>query len=379
MALFLSICSSTKAGGGSPDYDEGTTLAASLSAKLADALLDRRRQALQLVRDGDFQSHDVRVSEHAHNRELRAGRDFGGRRNAAYLPAVQRYRGRFFQTLGQDGAQALVDSSHETLFLSGLYGLLRPLEPIQLYSCPLEPEIARLWGQDDLLTDALREFSSRKPIARIVDLTAVDAYRNLLDWRRIEEDGLEVLHAFHPDYKGDSQLIAFAAAFKDPLLGMSEDRLIDLGPEASVGEISLRLTSAIPADIPPEYRRLEAARRERELVQTFPAGMVDYVVRGGNPKRPDAEQDGNWRFSMALQFIADLNAHRAQRDRISGALSDLLQHPTTRSGNTVRPLTGDRAGEWRYRIGDYRLIYKPDREAGIVHLLGFGSRGGIYE
>ena len=92
----------------------------------------------QIVRSkADLELQGNLLSEHNFNRALNKGTDFGGHHTADYLPAVHRYDGRFFLALGTDGRKNLDGSRHHTLFLSGLYGLLCPSEPIQLYSCPL--------------------------------------------------------------------------------------------------------------------------------------------------------------------------------------------------------------------------------------------------
>lgn len=66
------------------------------------------------------------------------------------------------------------------------------------------------------------------------------------------------------------------------------------------------------------------------------------------------------------------------KGRILEAIIHLSKNPFFAVGDTVKPLTQDRKGEWRYRIGDYRLIYVPNREGHIVRIVAFGPRGGIY-
>jgi mRNA-degrading endonuclease RelE of RelBE toxin-antitoxin system len=46
--------------------------------------------------------------------------------------------------------------------------------------------------------------------------------------------------------------------------------------------------------------------------------------------------------------------------RILEALAKITEAPTTIIGDTVKPLSGDLKGLWRYRIGDYRLVYDPN-------------------
>ena len=125
--LFLTNCSLTKEiGGGTDYYDEGRAITSALPDDLRGRLLKQRANVLQLVRNAtDFDWQDTPVSELEYNRDLSSGKDLGGRHAAVYLPALDRYKGRFFQALGSAGKRRLVESGHHTLFLSGLYGLLR--------------------------------------------------------------------------------------------------------------------------------------------------------------------------------------------------------------------------------------------------------------
>lgn len=151
----------------------------------------------------------VALPELEFNRHLDQGRDFRGDGRARYRPAVERYEGRFFLGMGSDRAAALRASPHHLLLLSGLYGVVRPFEPIQLYSCPLASRVAGLWRDDDVLTDVLSSYVVEHSIGRIIDLTAVDAYRRLVDWEEVSGCGVQVLHCFHVMGAGDSALIPF--------------------------------------------------------------------------------------------------------------------------------------------------------------------------
>lgn len=113
------------------------------------------------------------------------------------MPAIHRYQGRFFQALGEEGRKKLCQPQRHTLFLSGLYGLLCPMEPIQLYSCPLLGEVSDMWRKDSLLTELLCTYIDRNGVEKVFDMTALDAYRKLVDWQRIGGEGVKVLHCFH--------------------------------------------------------------------------------------------------------------------------------------------------------------------------------------
>ena len=93
------------------------------------------------------------------------------------------------------------------------------------------------------------------------------------------------------------------------------------------------------------------------------------------PKRPPP-----WFVGLASGFIKDVeNIDKKLQGRILEAITALTKDPLTPRGDTIKPLSGEFAGYWRYRIGDHRLIYAPDREAGNLTLLAFASRGSVYD
>lgn len=88
----------------------------------------------------------------------------------------------------------------------------------------------------------------------------------------------------------------------------------------------------------------------------------------------------DWYLAMTKSFLdAVQSIDRKLQGRILEALTDLARDPLTARGDTVKPLTKDLAGLWRYRLGDFRLIYQPMPEKKQVLLVSFGSRGSIYD
>ncbi len=110
-----------------------------------------------------------------YNRDLVRSSEFGGRKGGTCMPALDRYQGRFFQALG-DAGKARCRSSDSLLIVSGLYGLLRASEPVQLYSCPLLADVAAIWQRDALLTDIVCACVKRNDVLRVFDLTATPAF-----------------------------------------------------------------------------------------------------------------------------------------------------------------------------------------------------------
>lgn len=66
------------------------------------------------------------------------------------------------------------------------------------------------------------------------------------------------------------------------------------------------------------------------------------------------------------------------KGRILEAIVVIAEEPETVRGDTMKPLGGDLKGCWRYRIGDHRIVYKPEPQSRTVWFLDFGPRGDIY-
>ena len=320
--LFVSICSLTKAGGGDHEYDGGEAIASELAPRLTGKLLRRRERVRNLVREtSEATWQGVALPELEYNRLLEWGPDFGGECTARYRPAVERYDGRFFLGLGVDRADALRASRNHLLLLSGLYGVLRPFEPIQLYSCPLVSGVARVWREGGVLTDVLNSYVVERCIERIIDLTAVDAYRRLVDWEEVAGYGVEVLHCFHSMGAGDYALIPFGQTLRARLLGMPEGALLALEPETRMEGIVFRALPAPASGFPDEAATVAASRLEEDIVDVHATESVDEVLGGGNPEPSAGGGDDHWRFAALPKFRKDvwrepkLFDSRGERDR----------------------------------------------------------------
>ena len=88
----------------------------------------------------------------------------------------------------------------------------------------------------------------------------------------------------------------------------------------------------------------------------------------------------DWRIAFTAAFQKAISGvDRSMQGRILLALSELSANPSTPRGDTVRPLVGEMQGLWRYRLGDYRLVYEPNHKDRMVVLMDFAPRGGVYE
>ena len=350
-----------------------------MSPDLKDRLLERREAVRQLVKgDKRLRWQGLPLSQLETNSDLTKGPDFGGRRAAAYRPAVHRYDGRFLLAMGREARKKLAESRHQTLFLSGLYGLVRPTEPIQLYSCPLLHQVAERWTSDSLLTDVLCDYLERRNVAKVFDLTAIDAYRRLIDWERVRPR-VEVLHCFAATGAGADALVPFGKALASDLLDRTEDGLVAMPTDTEGAGVGFRRLDRSPSGYPREVEEILAAGDEADILQDLPLeSLTAEYLRGGNPDAVGSG-DGAWRFKVTSKFIKDMNARLPLFDQAFEALAAIRQSPTRAHGNTVKPLTRDLKGKWRYRLGDYRLVYEPDRERRSVKLLGISHRKDVYD
>ena len=378
--LFVSICSHTKAGGGDPAYEPDGTIASGLTQRLARKLLWRREHIRKLVLETpEVTWQGVALPKLENNRHLTRGPDFGSKDRAHYRPALDRYEGRFFLGLGQDRADAVRASPHHMLLLSGLYGVLRPFEAIQLYSCPLDSRVAELWREDGMLTEVLISYVVEHSIERIVDLTAVDAYRRLVDWGEVSQCGAKVLHCFHVMGAGDSALIPFGQTLRGQLLGMPESELLALEPEHRMEGIVFRALPAPVSGLPDEETALAGLRPEEDIVEVHATSSVGEVLGGGNPESSPSSRDERWRFAALSDFQRDVWRQRTLFERVANAIVEICEDPVTPRGDTIVRLTGEKNGYWRYRLGDFRLVYRPDKDRLTVYFYRLAPRGGVYD
>ena len=64
---------------------------------------------------------------------------------------------------------------------------------------------------------------------------------------------------------------------------------------------------------------------------------------------------------------------------MANAIVEICTDPVSPRGNTIKRLTGEMSGYWRYRLGDFRLVYRPDKDRLIVYCYRLAPRGGVYD
>lgn len=82
-----------------------------------------------------------------------------------------------------------------------------------------------------------------------------------------------------------------------------------------------------------------------------------------------------YRIEYARSVVKDLKKlpREIQNEAIQVIEKDLVSNP--RKG---RPLTGPYKGLWRYRIGDYRIIYSIEEKRVVIFVLRIRHRKDVY-
>lgn len=84
-----------------------------------------------------------------------------------------------------------------------------------------------------------------------------------------------------------------------------------------------------------------------------------------------------WRLETTAAFdLALAKVDRTIQKRVIAYLIDVAALPDPRLRG--KALSADRSGQWRYRVGDYRIIAVIDGQALVVMALEVGHRSRIY-
>ena len=79
--------------------------------------------------------------------------------------------------------------------------------------------------------------------------------------------------------------------------------------------------------------------------------------------------------SPAQNYLSRLD--RPTKERIVRVLWQLAENPDSNLVD-IKPLPG-RSGQLRLRIGDYRIIYRIEKDVLIIYVIAIGSRGDVYK
>lgn len=225
-------------GPGSAEYRmEDSILSQNLDDVARYSLMHSRQYVLHRLKNGGliWQNTDLKYSHF--NQALAPGEDFGNdaaQSGTSYMPAIERYEGDFYTGLGEEGKERLLASGHHILIVSGLYGLVCPLEPVQMYDCILDEHNPNfeIWKQDSCLTHVLADYIQKNNIRRIFEFTSIDDYRNVIDWESLKStvSSVEVFHCLYKHADGQKGLRSLGKFIRDVFLNLSEGQIFQIKP-----------------------------------------------------------------------------------------------------------------------------------------------------
>ena len=86
-----------------------------------------------------------------------------------------------------------------------------------------------------------------------------------------------------------------------------------------------------------------------------------------------------WQTVQKSAYLADfIDLSKDIQQAVVRAVADLEQDPMRPRGNTIKKMTGYK-NVWRYRLGDFRLIYAVAPEVHMIRLLAIGPRASVYQ
>ena len=194
-------------------------------------------------------------------------------------------------------------------------------------------------------------------------------------WEAEDSWGLCHLHGWLTF--GDSGCPDWKIWSDEPLLILAEDS--EAGEFADIASADERFSSEDLASIQAGFAEL----MHGEVSHEHPVQLSEVLRAIWDPDySPIAYRApvADWYIGGTDQFWKDIQKFdRKLQGRILKAISLIAKEPVTSKGNTIRPLTSDLNGFWRYRIGDYRMIYFPDVKDKLITLIAFSSRGEAYK
>lgn len=86
-----------------------------------------------------------------------------------------------------------------------------------------------------------------------------------------------------------------------------------------------------------------------------------------------------WQITQKPAYLSDfVELNKNLQQAVVSALEELEQDPVTPRGNTIKKMKGY-TNVYRYRLGDFRLLYAAELRARMIQLLAIGPRGSVYE
>lgn len=89
----------------------------------------------------------------------------------------------------------------------------------------------------------------------------------------------------------------------------------------------------------------------------------------------------DWLVGFSDEFNKSMKKYKDKKlmGRVLEAIQKIVENPMIEVGDTIKPLTENLEGKWRYRIGDYRLLYEPKISERKIIIITLATREEVYE
>ena len=95
---------------------------------------------------------------------------------------------------------------------------------------------------------------------------------------------------------------------------------------------------------------------------------------------PKKKSPPPWLVGMTSGFLESTDRiDKKMKGRVFEAIAELSSSSLEPRGDTLKPLSAEFKGCWRYRIGDSRLIFRPYLPTSELTLISFSPRGSAYD
>ena len=124
-------------------------------------------------------------------------------------------------------------------------------------------------------------------------------------------------------------------------------------------------------------KKPRSMRHQTSIPQSFEGNITSSppVFYKQEDRRPPP-----WLVAFTSQFKKDISGlDRKLMGRVLEKITEITEEPCLAAGDTLKPLSGEKKGFWRARVGDYRLVYFPDLERGNISIHTLAPRGSVYE
>ena len=359
--LFITLGSLNQIEGGERQYREQDSILSRLPVDSRYVLLETRAKAFKwLKEDKSAKWQGIPIADHKYNKSLVHGRDFGGDDNALYYPALRRFEGRFFLTLGLEGKRRMYLSQHHVLLVCGLYGLSALMEPVQRYNCPVETNLRNfdLWTENNTLTDILLNYVREHGIVRVFDFTATEPRRRLISWHAVHNElPGNVLHCFSTTAAGDDALIRFGQVMAKFLVSAPMDKLLAIKPETEEEGIVFRDIDKPRSDMPREAEL--RAWSQADEIERRRRGIIRFLDKAERSRGSRQEVTGDRVTRLMQKEKIDRHEANAMRVILSWR-NDIVfrqRQPNTVESQQIEEawaFLAKRVEKYRWRIDEFR-------------------------